>query len=237
MPQYPLMDPTIKHGLDQFVETVTGTFGDQLIAVVLFGSGAEDRLRPVSDLNLIIVLSTYSLERAAAFRERSAALRAALQIRTMFILDHEVARAAQTFAVKFSDIGRRHRLLWGASDPFAGLQVDRAAAITDLREALFDLALRLRAQWVVRGGSADQLRLAAAEAAGGMRACAGELLTLEGSPAPSPREALDTIAGAPLAALTAARTTADVDAATAEKLFIHLITLVGTMRDRAERLV
>jgi predicted nucleotidyltransferase len=232
---YATMDPETTRGLEHFVAAIKTTFSDHARSVVLFGSGAEDRLRPVSDLNLIVVLAEFDLERAARFREQSTAVRAALQIRIMIILDREIGQAANFFSVKFADIARRHRVLWG-NDPFAHIEIGRAAAIDDLREALFDLELRLRSQWIARGAAADQLRIVAAEAAGGMRACAAELLSLESKPASSPREALDIIAGAPLESLTKARTSSTIDAATTEALFRTIMRLAGEMRKRAERL-
>ena len=74
-----------------------------------------------------------------------------------------------------------------------------------------------------------------AEVAGGLRACAAQLLTLEGTPAPSAREALMNIAGDDLADLSAARQGA-LAAAAAEPLRRRLLDLTGVMRQRAEAL-
>ena len=52
--------------------------------------------------------------------------------------------AAEAFAVKFGDIGRRHRMLHGV-DPFEALTASRAATIARLRQVLLNQLLRLRA--------------------------------------------------------------------------------------------
>jgi hypothetical protein len=48
-----------------FVEAPRDAFGDRLISVVLFGSAAEGRLRPTSDVNVIVVLQAFDHDRAA----------------------------------------------------------------------------------------------------------------------------------------------------------------------------
>jgi hypothetical protein len=229
------MDQETTNGLQAFVAIARETFVEHLHSVVLFGSGAEDRLRAVSDLNLILVLTAYQLERAAAFGKQSAPQRVALRIQCMFILQSEVEEASRVFAVKFSDISRRHRVLWG-EDVFGKLEISRKARIFDVREGLLNLELRLRAQWVSHAAFPDQLRHAAAEFAGGLRACASELLALEKTPAASPHEALVIIAGEPLADLSSARMGAGLDVASSEQLFRRLMQLAGSMRERAGRL-
>ena len=51
--------------------------------------------------------------------------------------------------MKFADIVRRHRVLHGV-DPFAGVTISRAAAVTRVRQVLLNLVLRLRASYALR---------------------------------------------------------------------------------------
>jgi len=112
--------------LTSFVASTVEIFGENLKSVVLYGSGAEGRLRPASDVNLILVLSSFDASQADRIREPFAAAQALIQLTAMFLLELEVPQAMLSFGQKFSDILRRHRVLYGI-DPFAGAHVPRAA--------------------------------------------------------------------------------------------------------------
>jgi hypothetical protein len=61
-------------------------------------------------------------------------------------------------------------------------------------------------------------------------------MDLEGTPAPTPKEALQAMAGNRLDALSQARETGALPAGAAEPLLLGLIELADAMRARAERL-
>src|SRR6185295_2756121 len=110
-------------------------------SVVLYGSGAEGQLRPTSDVNVMIVLTEFDRKRVDALREPLRIAHAAIKLTAMFLLESEIAAASESFAVKFSDILRRRRVLVG-SDPFQGISITRQAEITRLKQVLFNLQLR-----------------------------------------------------------------------------------------------
>ena len=228
------MHEELTRALDAFVGSTRSAFGSDLASVVLFGSAAEDRLRATSDINVIVVLRAFDPSKAHALREALALASAAIRLQAMFLLESEVAAAAERFAVKFADIRRRRRVLWG-SDPFKDLQVSRPAAVARLKQVLLNLSLRLREQYIEEGRE-ERLAVIAADAAGPLRACAAEILELEGAPAGSPREALVKIAGSPLDALSQARESGSLPPGKAEPLVLELLALTDSMRARAERL-
>lgn len=108
--------------LGTFIAAAKKAFGNDLLSVVLYGSGAEGKLRPTSDVNLILVLAAFSREQADQLREPLRLAEAAIRLRTMFLLHDELKPAAQAFAVKFGDIARRRLVLYG-DDPFAAVSV------------------------------------------------------------------------------------------------------------------
>jgi predicted nucleotidyltransferase len=229
------MEARITLALERVVAAAKEAFGPDLRSVVLYGSGAEDALRPTSDVNLIVVLSAFDAERAARIRDAVVVAGAAIRLRAMFLLEREVADAAEAFAVKFEDVQRRHKVLYG-TDPFADLHVPRAAGVARLRQVLLNLVLRLRERIVARGDDEQGLARVAADAAGPLRACAAEILALEGRPAPSPREALAVAAGGPIEELSVARDTGSLPPGRATPLVLRLIDLAERMRDRAARI-
>src|SRR5262245_27605657 len=141
------MDPRIETVLGRFVEEAKAAFGGDLVSVVLYGSAAEDALRRTSDVNVIVVTRRFDPAAAEGLRGGLGLAAAAIRLRAMFLLEGEVADAAAAFAVKFDDVVRRWRVLFGR-DPFAGLEVPRAAAIARLRQVSLNLLLRLRNAWV-----------------------------------------------------------------------------------------
>jgi predicted nucleotidyltransferase len=234
---------TVAAVLESFTTAARAAFGADLRSIVLFGSGAEDRLRATSDVNVIVVLERFRFRAADALREPLRTAHAAIKLEPMFLLADEIPVAVEAFADKFADVARRRRVLFG-DDPFAGIAPARTAEIARLRQTLLNLELRLRARYVLQSLREEQATLVIADVAGPLRACSATLLDLEGSPAPSAREALARIlgegsaAGAPdlAATLSTAREQRTLSPGVAVPALQALIGVAGRLRARAERL-
>jgi hypothetical protein len=233
----------IAQGVSAFLDAARSAFGDRLKAVVLYGSGAEGSLRPTSDVNLLLVLTSFDASQAAALRGAFAAAHAAMRLEAMFLLESEIPQAVECFGQKFSDILRRHRVLYGA-DPFAGVQVPRPAVIFRLKQVLLNLAVRLRAEYVERGTTPERFAALIADSAGPLRSCAATLRELEGKPAVPPKEALAEFAAgldepgweATLSNITEARERHPLSAAAADETLLRLSAIAERLRERACRL-
>src|SRR5262245_43203743 len=114
------MDADVERVLVSFVDAAKKAFGGALRSVVLYGSAAENRLRAVSDVNVMLVLKTFDPSAAEALRDEARLARAAVSLRPMFVTESELPDAVELFATKFADVARRHRVLHGV-DPFADL--------------------------------------------------------------------------------------------------------------------
>jgi hypothetical protein len=229
----------VRAGLGAFTAATRQVFADDLVSVVLFGSAAEARLRKTSDVNVIVVLARLDPARLEAIGDAYRLAHAAIRLSAMFILASEIAVASDAFAVKFADIAARHIVLEG-KDPFAGLTVTREAAVRRLRQVLVNLVLRLRERYALASRYDDQMALAAAEAAGPLRACAATLLTLEGEARVAPREALERVVGAggaaALAAITQARERGSASGAGGATALLGAVAIAAGIEARAERL-
>jgi predicted nucleotidyltransferase len=229
--------------LTAFVSTARTSLDSHLRSIVLFGSGAENRLRPTSDVNVVVVLREFDARRIAALSDTLLAARAAVRLNVMWLLEHEIAHAAEAFAVKFADILRRRRVLWG-DDPFESLTVPREMAIARLRQVLMNLIMRLRASYALHSQHEERLAVLLADAAGPLRASAAEILELEGSAPPAPREALEQIGrtlpggdwGPVLTAISDARQTKPVEPGTAGPVLLKVIDLACHLLGRATAL-
>jgi predicted nucleotidyltransferase len=181
---------TVHTTLDTVCSVARQALGDSLHAIVLYGSAAEGRLRRTSDVNVLFVLASFDPHAIDALHEPLQTAAAAIALRPMFILKDEIPAAAAAFAVKFDDIARRRRILYGA-DPFTNLSVPRERLVARLQQVLLNLTLRLRARYAVRSDFDDQVVAAVADAAGPLRASAAALLALEGQRASAPKAALE----------------------------------------------
>jgi predicted nucleotidyltransferase len=238
-----VLPPVVDRTLSEFVGAARATLGDDLCSIVLYGSAAEGALRPASDVNVIVVMRRFDAERIEALREPYRTAHAAVGLAVMYLLESEVAAAAESFAVKFADILERRRVLHGP-DPFATLRVPRGARVARLRQVLLNLVLRLRESWVRVGHHEDQLAAAVASTAGPLRSAAATLLDLEGMRAPSPKEALARVARAEwgddamrvLSRVSAAREGRLDDPSAVGPTLLALIDLAERMHARAMRL-
>lgn len=237
------LPPAVARVLEDFVATAREALDGDLRAIVLFGSGAEGRLRSTSDVNLIVVLSNFDRQRVDRLRDPYQAGRAIVRLECMFLLESEIPAAAEAFAGKLADVRRRRRVLFGA-DPFAGLAIPRSAALRQLRQLLLNLVLRLRAAYVERSLRDEQLAVVVAEAAGPLRSCAATLLELEGAPAPSAREALERVIDSLSAPgwerlsseLSEARERRELPPGEGGRVLFQLIDLAQRIRERAGEL-
>jgi predicted nucleotidyltransferase len=184
----PQLPAQVKQALDEFLLASKESFGKDLLSVVLYGSAAEGKLRATSDVNLVLVLSTFEQGKADLLRAPLRLAQAAIQLRPMFLLKEEIPLAACSFASKFADIVRRRVILYG-DDRFASLSIPREVQILQLKQQLLNHILRLRASYVSRSLREEQLNLVIAQAIGPLRSAAAALLELQGTPAASYQQA------------------------------------------------
>lgn len=178
--------------LEELVDAARKCFAADLLLAALFGSAAEGRLRPSSDVNILFVLECFDAAKVDAFRAALRAAHSALLVQAMFLLRSELPVAAELFAVKFNDIRTRHRMLYGP-DLLRELVIDEAELRRRLREVLLNLAIRLRERYAIVSLREEQLVSVIADAAPPLRASARALLKLRGVEAQSLREALETV--------------------------------------------
>ena len=231
----------VRTTLDEFTATARQVFAEDLLSVVLFGSAAEGRLRPTSDVNVVLVLRHMDPKKLEAIGETYRFAHAAIRLSAMFILESEIGISKDAFAVKFADIAARHEVLYGP-DPFIGLTISREAALHRLLQVLVNLQLRLRERYALSSPYGEQLARAAADAVGPLRASAAVLLWLESGARMAPRDALRQIAGetastAALAAITEARESGNIPAVGAPATLVGAMELAAQLAARTERLV
>jgi predicted nucleotidyltransferase len=110
--------------LTTFISSIDAAYSADLISVVLYGSAAEGKLTSTSDVNLLVVLRSFSRDKTDLIRDTFLGAQAAINLQVMFLLEDEISSASELFAQKFADILRRHKVIFGI-DPFSNIKIDR----------------------------------------------------------------------------------------------------------------
>jgi hypothetical protein len=230
----------VRRAIDDLLASAKASLGDALRSVILYGSGAEGRLRATSDVNLLFVLRRFDSS-VDAFREAFRVAQAAANVTAMFVLEEELPAAAQAFAQKFADIERRHVVLYG-DDVIADIDIPRAALVRRLQQVLLNLTLRLRGNYVEQSLREEQCAITVAESAAPLRTSAASILELEGRGTLQPKEALETLVrelGAfeeLLPHLSEAREQRVLPAGQAARILFDTLQLARAMYERTLRL-
>jgi hypothetical protein len=147
------LPPETQTALDDVVLRLKQTLGDNLVALVLYGSSVRGDFVPgVSDLDLLVVLAESTPAARAAL---AAAIRGPLRIDPFVLGRRGLERSARAFALKFRSIQRNHRVLHGA-DPFAAFAVDEPLLRFLTEQSLRNVRLRLVRAYVLFGATPER---------------------------------------------------------------------------------
>lgn len=225
----------VERAIENYCDGAREALGDDLVALVLFGSAAEGRLRATSDINIMTVLRSFDAQRIDGLRETLRMAHAAVRLEVMFLLESEIADAAEAFAVKFTDILTRRVQLYG-EDPLAKVTISRAATLHRVRQVLLNLALRLRHDYTLLSLREEQLLHVVADAASPLRSSAFALAQLQGEQPASARAALETYVRAKhpewsglVATISAARESGELPPGQGGQAVLGLIALAKSL--------
>ncbi len=181
---------SVEQNLQDFVEDVRGLYGEDLVAIFLYGSAAAGEHVPGrSDLNVAVVLrqAAPTLLRKATRHLRTWHRRG---FATPMFFDPEYLRGSlDVFPIEFLDMQERHRVLWG-SDVLAGLEVSRANLRRQCEHELRGKLLRLRQSYVESGHDPSALERVLIVAVSSLAVLVRTLLLLGGG---SPKGSTDEV--------------------------------------------
>src|SRR5581483_10201462 len=107
-----------------------------------------------SDVNVMLVFKTISLEVLDVVRLRLAEIRRDVPISPLTLTEEDLADSAEVFPIKFLSIQRDYRLLWG-TDVVASLQIPRDRLRRQCARELMNLQMRLRQSYLRQGHQRD----------------------------------------------------------------------------------
>lgn len=148
----PAIPDKIAAALEQLKNELLRLGGDNFAGLILYGGLARGRFRPGhSDVNVLVLLHDASPSVLAAVAPALRAARRSVGVDPMLLTPAEVPRAAEAFPTKFLDIKNHHRVLAG-EDPLLGLEVSREEVRRRTVQALRNLLMRLRHDYVAATG-------------------------------------------------------------------------------------
>lgn len=146
------MDPTLldrlppktKSKLEELRDALVSTLGDDLQALVLYGSAVRGGFREGrSDVDLLVVLRRDDRPILEKIGGALLLARTSARIESMLLRADELSKAADVFPLLYDDVRSRHALLHG-QDPFAGLEISDEHRRLRIEQELRDARIRLR---------------------------------------------------------------------------------------------
>lgn len=175
--------------LNSFVDFLKNHLKEDLVSVVLFGSAAENRIRAHSDINLLIVLKSCQLSVLDKIKSEYRDQHNLIHVSCMFLEHGEIINACQSFPLKFLDISKRHQVLAG-ENIVKEFRIDSSNLKFQLQQTIMNLRLRLRERYSQVSQSEEQLVHIMNEFSGPLRSVAFSLISMNGTTANNPKEAL-----------------------------------------------
>jgi len=141
-----------------FSDDLTKAFGDDLISIILFGSGATGEYVPgKSDLNFLVVLaddSAHSLKRAM---DTVARWRKRMVNTPLFMTPEYIASSLDSYPIEFLDMKSNYRLVSG-KDVLQDLRFQPSDVRVQCERELKGKLLHLRQAYLESQGKAKNLR-------------------------------------------------------------------------------
>lgn len=189
------LDPRTEGLLEDFTREMRDLYGEDLLAVILYGSAVGPEYIPgVSDLNLLVVLKEVGPAELAKAVKSARRWRKG-RLSPLFLDPEYIQSSLDSFPIEFLEMKERHRLLWGEEDPLAGLEVSWANLRLQCEQELKGKWLRLRQAYLEAAGDARELRRLLIASLSPFAVVLSTLLRLKGFPIP-PREFLEVLAQA-----------------------------------------
>src|SRR5260221_12873601 len=141
----------------EFVEKMRAAAGPNLVSVILYGSAARGDFHPdYSDVNLLCLLRDVALPALNQIAGVVSWWRGKRHHPPLVITPQELISSADVFSIKFSDMKRRQRVLFG-EELLQGLQVPMALHRAQLEYELREKLFLLRRHMLTAGTDEKQL--------------------------------------------------------------------------------
>lgn len=143
---------------EQLTVHLKSIVGDNLVSVVLFGSGAtDDQTKKFSDCNLLVLVKEMSLALLKSTLPATKPWIKAGNPAPLFFSEKRFHDAQDVFPIEFYDMKESHRILWGL-DPFERMLIKHEPLRHQLEYELRSKLLALQQKYLEIAGDPKRLR-------------------------------------------------------------------------------
>ncbi len=147
----------------EFTEDYQGIYGDDLISIVLYGSGARgDYIPGRSDLNFLLVLTDEGIRGLHRAFKAVAKWHRRRVATPLFMTEEYIATSLDTFSLEFLNIKRHYRVVWG-KDPLAKLTIPKRQLHLQCEREVKGKLLQLREAYLSSEGRGRALAVLASQ--------------------------------------------------------------------------
>jgi len=179
-----------KPNLEQFAGRLEAALGENLVALLLFGSAARGtHVEGRSDLNVLVIVRDAGVEKLHAATPLLAEWAKVGEPAPLVFAEAEWRASADVFPIEIEDMREAHRLLAGR-DPFEGVATKRADLRRELEHELRGKVLRLRTEYAAAAADGKALGRLLVHSAGTFFVLFRATLRLLGGAPPTGHDAL-----------------------------------------------
>lgn len=186
---------SVREGLQRFCNQLQEALGEQLVSIILYGGLAKAEYAPASsNVNVMVVLKQATVEvldKAVApvqqgMRDFSLAV--------MVLSENDLHHSTDAFPIKFMDMQRHHRLLWGKK-VLAEIVIAKDHLRLRCEQEIKNLLLRLRQFYLQRIHHTELIESTLTRAISSFLTSLSPLLILKAGHAPITKSAIAEAAG------------------------------------------
>ncbi len=142
----------------QFTADYRGIFGEELVAIILYGSGAGHHYIPgKSDLNFLVILTDKGLEDLEKAMPVVAKWRKSNVTTPLFMTRDYICSSLDAYPIEFLDMKQNHVAVYG-EDVLAGLEINREHLRLQVERELRGKILLLRKRFLETEGKEKEAR-------------------------------------------------------------------------------
>jgi len=138
--------------IPEFTNDYQRIYGDDLISIVLYGSGARGAYIPRrSDLNFLIVLTEEGIKDLSKAFKVVARWRRRRVTTPLFMTNEYIAASLDAFPLEFLNIKQHYRVVWG-KDPLARIKINHKRLRLQVEREIKGKLLQLRGAYLASRG-------------------------------------------------------------------------------------
>jgi len=173
--------------IPEFTDAYQRIFGEGLISIVLYGSGARGAyIRRRSDLNFLICLTEEGIKELDKAFKLVASWRRRRVTTPLFMTNEYIVASLDAFPLEFLNIKLHYRVVWG-KDPLKGIKINQKQLRLQVEREVKGKLLQLRGAYLTSRGWGINLAVLASQSLTALVSIFQGILYLRGKEIPDQR--------------------------------------------------